>query len=103
MDFDVTADMEEELERLNNSDKQGDVVVIPGVLRFHKGSKTGKATLQYHLVTDETDVCAAYNPYQHNSDSMLNDQFKAAYRRGNLVVVEAEVPDTDLQSGYRAP
>lgn len=33
---------------------------------------------------------------------MLNDQFKAAYRRGNLVVVEADVPIPDLESGYHA-
>ena len=103
MAFNVTDEMLAEVEKLNNSNEKGYVNVIPGVLRFEKASKTGKASLKYHLVTDETDVWAAYNPYNHNSDSMLNDQFKAAYRRGNIVVVEAEVPVGDLESGYRAP
>lgn len=103
MAFNVTDEMLEEVEKLNQSDKCGYVEVIPGKLRFVKESKTGKASLKFHLVTDETDVWAAYNPYNHNSDSMLNDQFKAAYRRGNIVVVEAEVPVGDLESGYQAP
>lgn len=103
MAFNVTDEMLEEVEKLNQSDKRGYVEVIPGKLRFVKESKTGKASLKFHLVTDETDVWAAYNPYNHNSDSMLNDQFKAAYRRGNIVVVEAEVPVGDLESGYQAP
>ena len=103
MAFNVTDEMLEEVEKLNQSDKRGYVEVIPGKLRFVKESKSGKASLKFHLVTDETDVWAAYNPYNHNSDSMLNDQFKAAYRRGNIVVVEAEVPVGDLESGYQAP
>ena len=103
MAFNVTDEMLEEVEKLNQSDKRGYVEVIPGKLRFVKESKTGNASLKFHLVTDETDVWAAYNPYNHNSDSMLNDQFKAAYRRGNIVVVEAEVPVGDLESGYQAP
>ena len=100
--FNLTDEIMSEVERLNNSTEKGYVEVIPGQLRFVKDSKGGKCSLRFHLKTDETDVWAAYNPYNHNSDSMLNDQFKAAYRRGNLVVVEAEVPIPDLESGYRA-
>lgn len=100
--FNFTDEMMAEVERLNKSTEKGYVEVIPGQLRFVKDSKGGKCSLRFHLKTDETDVWAAYNPYNHNSDSMLNDQFKAAYRRGNLVVVEAEVPIPDLESGYHA-
>ena len=61
--------------------------------------KTGK----YKLKKDEgTDVNAAYNPYWHTSLSVLNDQFTSAYKRPNLVVVEGEVPSSELSSGYRA-
>ena len=103
MVFNITDEIMEAVEKLNQSNEKGYVEVIPNKLRFTKSSKSGKAHLQFHLITDETDVWAAYNPYNHNSNSMLNDQFKAAYRRGNLVVVEAEVPIADLNSKYHAP
>lgn len=45
---------------------------------------------------------AAYNPYMHSSNLVLNDQFSGAYRRDNLVTVECEVPVSELASGYRA-
>ena len=45
---------------------------------------------------------AAYNPYIHSSRTMLNDQFSEAHNRDNLVVVEVEVPESELTSGYRA-
>lgn len=45
---------------------------------------------------------AAYNPYIHTSTTMLNDQFSEAQNRPNLVVVEVEVPESELTSGYRA-
>lgn len=45
---------------------------------------------------------AAYNPYFHTSRSPLNDQFSSAYKRDNLVVVEGEVPSSELTSGYKA-
>lgn len=44
----------------------------------------------------------AYNPYIHSSTTMLNDQFKGAEERPNLVVVEMEVPASELTSGYHA-
>ena len=45
---------------------------------------------------------AAYNPYMHSSNLMINDQFKGAYNRPNLVTVECEVPVSELSSGYHA-
>lgn len=62
------------------------------VLKKGKGS-TGK---------ELTPVPAAYNPYWHTSYSPLNDQFKSAWIRPNVVVVECEVPESELNSGYRA-
>lgn len=49
-----------------------------------------------------TDIPAAYNPYWHTSRSPINDQFKSAWIRPNLVTVEVEVPESELTSGYKA-
>lgn len=49
-----------------------------------------------------TAINAAYNPYWHMSRSPLNDQFKSAWIRPNIVVVECEVPESELTSGYKA-
>lgn len=67
--------------------------------------KNGKFTL---VKTDknkgfgEGDVDAAYNPYMHTSSSMMNDQFSGAYARGNIKVVEWEIPESEKTSGYHA-
>lgn len=67
--------------------------------------KKGKFTL---VKTDknkgvgEGDVPAAYNPYMHTSTSMMNDQFTGAYARGNIKVVEWEIPESEKTSGYHA-
>lgn len=45
---------------------------------------------------------AAYNPYMHSSNLVINDQFSGAYIRDNLVTVECEVPVSELTSGYHA-
>ena len=45
---------------------------------------------------------AAYNPYMHSSNLVLNDQFTGAYTRDNLVTVECEVPVSEVTSGYHA-
>lgn len=50
----------------------------------------------------EGDVPAAYNPYMHTSTSMMNDQFTDAYARGNIKVVEWEIPESEKTSGYHA-
>lgn len=44
----------------------------------------------------------AYNPYEHTSNIVLNDQFSSAYRRDNLVTVEYHIPKSELTSGYKA-
>lgn len=49
-----------------------------------------------------TSVQARYNPYIHASRSPLNDQFKSAWIRPNLVTVEVEIPNSELTSGYKA-
>ena len=49
-----------------------------------------------------TQIPARYNPYIHTSRSPLNDQFKSAWIRPNLVTVEVEVPESELTSGYKA-
>lgn len=43
----------------------------------------------------------AYNPYNHTSPSMLNDQFTEAFKRPELVVVECHVPKSELTSKYQ--
>lgn len=45
---------------------------------------------------------AAYNPYMHSSNLVLNDQFSGAYTRDNLVTIECEVPVSEMTSGYHA-
>ena len=101
--FDFTPEQISAMEELDNSSKKGEVEIIKGKLRYRKDSKTGKGKLQFHLVKgDGTDLWAAYNPYIHNSLMMLNDQFTSAYKRPNIVVVEVEIPESELTSGYRA-
>lgn len=47
-------------------------------------------------------VPARYNPYEHSSNYVINDQFKTAYKRDNLVTVEMRIPMSELTSGYKA-
>lgn len=49
-----------------------------------------------------SDVPARYNPYEHSSNSMLNDQFDTAYMRDNLVTVKMYVPRSEDGGTYRA-
>ena len=101
--FDFTPEQKAAMEKLDNSKKKGDVEIIKGKLRYHKESEGGRGTLQFHLVKgDGTSLWAAYNPYIHSSLMMLNDQFTSAYKRPNIVVVEVEIPKSELTSGYRA-
>ncbi|MBQ9662206.1 MAG: hypothetical protein IJV40_03525 [Oscillospiraceae bacterium] len=63
--------------------------------------ETGKG--YFNLKKDDgSTVKAAYNPYQHSSNLMLNDQFTGAYSRPNLVTYECIIPESELNSGYRA-
>ena len=47
-------------------------------------------------------IKARYNPYFHASYTPLNDQFSEAQSRPNLVIVEVEIPASELTSGYKA-
>ena len=47
-------------------------------------------------------IDAAYNPYMHSSNLVINDQFSGAYKRKNLVTVECVVPVSEVTSGYHA-
>ena len=44
----------------------------------------------------------AYAPYIHTRRSPLNEQFSSAYNRPNLVIVESEIPESELSSNYTA-
>lgn len=67
-----------------------------------KDSKTKREYAKFDLEGGDNQTGGvAYNPYLHSSNVVLNDQFSAAYRR-NLVVVECEVPSSELDSGYQA-
>ena len=44
----------------------------------------------------------AYTPYIHTSTTILNDQFAVAQSRPELVVVETEVPVSELNGTYKA-
>lgn len=101
--IDFTPEQKAAMEALDKSNESGNVELIKGKLRYNKQSKNGKGTLQFHLVKgDGSSLWAAYNPYIHSSMSMLNDQFTSAYKRPNIVVVEVEIPESELTSGYRA-
>ena len=101
--LDFTPEQEAAMKALDESGKKGDVELVKGKLRYHKESEGGRGTLQFHLVKgDGTSLWAAYNPYIHSSLMMLNDQFTSAYKRPNIVVVEVEIPKSELTSGYRA-
>jgi len=47
-------------------------------------------------------IDAAYNPYEHSSNLVLNDQFEEAYNRDNIVTVECVIPVSEMTSGYKA-
>ena len=101
--FEFTEEQKAQMKALDDGNNKGDVVIVPGKIRYHKGSPSGKGALQYRLKKDNgSDVWAAYNPYFHTSTSGLNDQFSSAYKRPNLVVAEVEIPESELSSGYKA-
>ena len=87
------ADERPDIIKFTKKNKEGEEI---GYVDLDKGTKdaTGKRA------TITKDV--AYNPYWHTSRSPLNDQFKSAWIRPNLVTVEVEIPESELTSGYRA-
>lgn len=71
------------------------IKIVNGKPKFtlDKGKLNGKSTAK---------VDAAYNPYMHSSNVVLNDQFSIAYQRPNLVTVECEVPVSEVKGNYKA-
>ena len=67
-----------------------------------KGGKFQLVKTDKNPGAGEGPVRAAYNPYMHTSTSMMNDQFTGAYARGNIKVVEWEIPESEKTNGYRA-
>lgn len=67
--------------------------------KFHKTKGYG-----YYVLKKDNGkgVTAAYNPYEHSSNLVLNDQFEEAYQRPNLVTVECVIPKSEMTSGYKA-
>lgn len=65
----------------------------------------GKPKFELKKVNDDGSVStvpAAYNPYMHSSNTVLNDQFSKAFQRKNLVVVECVVPVSESNGAYHA-
>lgn len=67
-----------------------------------KIDKNGKPQFTLNKGKGKGSLAAAYNPYMHSSNMVLNDQFSGAYDRPNLVTVQCEVPVSELTSGYHA-
>ena len=65
----------------------------------------GKPKFELKKTNDDGSVStvpAAYNPYMHSSNTVLNDQFSKAFQRNNLVVVECVVPVSESDGAYHA-
>jgi hypothetical protein len=69
--------------------------------------KAGKYAGKFPLKKSQGTTWAAYAPYFHGSPVPLNDQFTAAWKndgikRPRMVIVEVEIPASELTSGYQA-
>jgi hypothetical protein len=62
----------------------------------------GYGTFDLLKSNGKTTGDVAYNPYEHTSNIVLNDQFAEAYQRPELVTVEYHIPKSELTSGYKA-
>ena len=90
------------------SQKDGNWVISVDGEDLPLSAKDGKLSHYFNLkkggkgdpVSD--DLEAAYNPYIHSSESALNDQFKGAYLRPNLVLAKVLVPKSELDNPYKA-
>ena len=93
-------------ESIGNPDSNNIVLVLDKDGNPKVNKKTGNYQWKYKLEkeTDST-VPAAYNPYQHSGDLVINDQFDSAYKRDGLYTFECIIPKSELTSGYhyRAP
>lgn len=69
---------------------------------FYEINSKGEKVWKYRLQKDagEGTVPAAYDPYQHSSDVVLNDQFEKASQRPGLVTYECIIPKSELTSRY---
>ena len=84
-------------------DKDGNVKLTKN--RDKKSKYYGQEYGAYELKKENgggTPVPAAYNPYEHSSNLVLNDQFESAYNRPNLVTVECVIPSSEMTSEYKA-
>lgn len=64
--------------------------------------KKGYSSFDLLKSNGKTTGGVAYNPYEHTSNIVLNDQFSEAYQRPELVTVEYHIPVSELTSGYKA-
>lgn len=69
--------------------------------------KTGRNAGKFPLQKPKGVTWAAYAPYFHASPTPLNDQFTASWlndgvKRPRMVIVEVEVPASEMTSGYQA-
>ena len=78
----------------------------PELARKGDGSKAMPNEDSFYITIDKGQgkgaLTVAYNPYTHTSRTVLNDQFSSAFVRPNLVVVEVEVPESELEGLYKA-
>ena len=78
----------------------------PELARRGDGSKAMPNEESFYITIDKGQgkgaLTVAYNPYTHTSRTVLNDQFSSAFVRPNLVVVEVEVPESELEGLYKA-
>lgn len=75
----------------------------PDKIKNYKTDKAGREVGSFPLLKNNgTAIDAAYNPYFHQSDWALNDQFSSAWNRPDIVVVEVEIPESELAGEYRA-
>lgn len=87
------------------SDERPDLITKTKMAK-DKYSPTGEMFEQGYFILDKgngsSPLEVAYNPYWHTSLSMLNDQFKEAWARPNMVIARCEIPVSEITSGYRA-
>ena len=74
--------------------------IIKGTKKDRDGNEYGYVVIDKGL--GKGSLTVAYNSYIHASRTALNDQFTSANIRPNLVILETEIPISELTSGYRA-
>ena len=74
----------------------------PDIIIWRENSKGEKVAYFKLDKANGKSIYARYAPYWHTSRTPLNDQFKEAWNRHNLVTVECEIPESELTSGYTA-